>query len=229
MFKRRMRAPLIVMAIVTGLVASVLAPADALTNTAIRGIRNCNPSSATISSACMSGALSNFDAARAKEHLGKLVLPSNFRSLTVAEQVLVLTNLDRRARGLAPFIGLNQTLDQVAARGSKGRTDPPFPWWTRQGGGNWSSTYNAFWTEYLWMYQDGPGGANMACTPGHTTSCWAHRRNILTKYGAPRVMGVATYSNGGDAALYLGYDRHDTTFVFRWSSEARYFPGGRLP
>jgi hypothetical protein len=229
MFKRRVRAHMVVTAIAAVLVASMMTPADALTNTAARGIQNCPTNSATISSACMSGALSDFNAARAKERLGKLVLPSNFRSLTVAEQILVLTNLDRRARGIAPFIGLNQTLDQVAARGSKGHTDPPFPSWTREGGSNWSSTYNAFWTEYLWMYQDGVGGVNMACTQSDTSGCWVHRANILRKYGAPRVMGVATYANGGDAALYLGSDTHDQTFVFLWSSEAKYFPGGRLP
>ncbi|MGN6724036.1 MAG: hypothetical protein ACTHJM_15625 [Marmoricola sp.] len=229
MFKRPVRAHLLVATVVAVLGVSLLTPADALTNTATRGIRNCNPSSATITDACMTGALSNFNAARAKEHLGKLVLPRNFRSLTVPEQILVLTNLDRRVRGLPAFVGLNSTLDQVAARGSKGHTDPAFPSWTRDGGSNWSSTYNAFWTEYLWMYQDGIGGSNMACSSRNTSGCWAHRRNILAKYGSPRVMGAAGYSNGGDAALYLGSDTHDTTFAFRWSSEAKYFPGGRLP
>lgn len=229
MLKRPVRAYLLVATVVAVLGVSLLAPAQALSNTAASGLRNCNPRYATITTACMSGALHDFNAARAKEHLGKLVLPSNFRSLTVPEQILVLTNLDRRARGLSPFIGLNQTLDTIAARGAKGRTDPAFPWWTREGGANWSSTYNAFWTEYLWMYEDGPGGVNMACTSTRTSGCWAHRRNILARYGTPRVMGVGGYSGYGDAALYLGSDYHDKTFVFRWSSEARYFPGGRLP
>lgn len=228
MFKRSARAHLVVAAVAAVLVASVVTPADALTNTAARGIRNCPTNSATISSACLAGALRDFNAARAKEHLGNLVLPSNFRALTVPEQMLVLTNLDRRARGLMPFIGLNQTLDQIAARGVRGHTDPPFPWWTREGGSNWSSTYNSLWTEYLWMYQDGPGGVNMACTSSRTSGCWAHRANILRRYDSPRVMGVAG-ATSGDAALYLGADTHDTTFVFRWRSEARYFPGGRLP
>ena len=229
MLKRPMRAQLFVAAMAAVLVASILAPADALTNTSIRGLQNCPTNSATISNACMSGALSDFNRARAKEGLGKLILPSNFRALTVAQQILVLTNLDRRARGLRPFIGLNSTLNGIAARGARYRTDPSFPSWTNQGGANWASTYNSLWTEYLWMYQDGPGGVNMACTPTRTTYCWAHRHNILRGYGAPRVMGVGTYSGNGDAALYLGYDTHDTTFVFRWSSEAKYFPGGKLP
>lgn len=228
MFERRVRAHIFVAAVVAVLVTSVLTPADALTNTAAKGIQNCSASSATITNACLAGALSDFNAARAKENLGRLILPSNFRSITVAEQLLVLTNLDRRARGLAPFIGLNATLDQVAARGALRHTDPSFPSWTKQGGANWSSTYNAFWTEYLWMYQDGPGGANMACTSSRSSSCWLHRANILRAYGAPRVMGVGIGA-GSTATLYLGYDTHDTTFVFRWSSEAKYFPGGRLP
>ncbi|MGN6162125.1 MAG: hypothetical protein ACTHOG_10565 [Marmoricola sp.] len=224
--------PIAVAAVAAALVAVValVGPAEAtVTNTSPRGIQNCNPRSASISSACLSGALRDFNAARAKEHLGRLILPTNFRSLTVPQQLLVLTNLDRRARGLAPFIGLNATLNRYAAHGAATRDDPAFPSWTRKGGSNWSSTYNSLWTEYLWMYYDGSGGANAACSPSHTSYCWLHRRNVLAAYAAPRVMGAGGYSSSGDAALYLGSDAHDTTFTFRWTSEARYFPGGRLP
>lgn len=221
-------------ALMIGVIAAALLalPGSAgatVTNSAPRGIRSCSPRSATITPACLAGALSDFNAARAKEHLGRLVLPSNFRSLTVPQQLLVLTNLDRRARGLAPFVGLNATLNSISARGAAARRDPAFPAWTRMGGSNWSSTYNALWTEYLWMYYDGAGSANMACTSSRTTYCWLHRRNVLANYPAPRVMGAGGYASPGDAALYLGSDTHDTTFVFRWSSEARFFPGGRLP
>ena len=232
MFTRPARAHLSVSVIAAALVVvlAVAVPADAaLTNSTPRGIRNCNPMSYHISSACWSGALSDFNAARAKEGLGRLVLPSNFRALTLPQQLLVLTNLDRRARGLAPFIGLSTTLNSYAARGANAGTDPQFPSWTREGGGNWSSTYNAFWTEYLWMYDDGIGSPNGACTRTRTTWCWAHRRNVLGSYAAPRVMGASANAKTGDAALYMGSDTRDTTFTFRWSSEARYFPGGRLP
>lgn len=228
MFKRLMRVHVFVAGLVAVLVASVLTPADALTNTPANGLQNCNPSSATITNACLTGALHDYNAARAKEHLGRLILPSNFRKLTVLQQLLVLTNLDRRARGLAPFIGLNSTLNQYAASGAAGRRDPSFPRWTRMGGANWSSAVNSLWTEFLWMYDDGVGSPNISCTRTSTTWCWAHRHNILAAYGSPRVMGAGSASHG-DATLYLGSDSHDTTFTFRWSSEAKYFPGGRLP
>ena len=233
MGKRLARVHVFALVAAAGLAASVLAvigPAEAsITNTAARGIQNCNPNSATITSACLSGALSDFNAARAKEHLGKLILPSNFRSLTVAEQMLVLTNLDRRARGISAITGLSTNLDTLTARAAKTRTDPAFPSSTRSGGSNWSSTYNALCTEFLWMYQDGVGGANMACRTSSSSGCWQHRRNILMSYAAPRVMGAGGYGGYGDATLYLGSDTHDTTFAFRWSSEAKYFPGGRVP
>jgi len=233
MFKHRVSARTAIAVVASGLLVSLLSivgPAEAVvTNTAPRGIQNCNTNSSAISAACLSGALSDYDRARAKEHLPRLILPTNFRSLSMPAQLLVLTNLDRRARGLAPIVGLNATLDSYAARGAGARRDPAFPWWARQGGANWSSTYNALWTEYLWMYDDGVGSPNMACSASRTTWCWAHRRNILSNYGAPRVMGAGGYPNNGGATLYLGYDTHDTTLVFRWSSEARYFPGGRLP
>ncbi|MGN6722989.1 MAG: hypothetical protein ACTHJM_10295 [Marmoricola sp.] len=200
------------------LLAVAIEPATASTppTTTPSGLRACPMSSATISSACLSGALSDFNRARAKEGLHRLILPSNFRSLTVAEQLLVLTNLDRVARHLQPFTGLNSTLDKYAAAGASTRRDPRFPSWTRQGRANWASTYNPLWSEFLWMYYDGGAG-------------WVHRHNILTAFGSPRVMGAAGYPKTGDATLYMGYDGHDATYVFRWSSEARYFPGGVLP
>jgi hypothetical protein len=185
-------------------------------------------SSATISSTCLSGALSDFNRARAKEGLRHLILPSNFRSLSVPEQLLVLANLDRVARRLQPFVGLNSTLDKYAAAGAAARRDPRFPSWTKQGRANYASTYNALWTEFIWMYYDG-AGTNPACTSSTPSQCWIHRRNILTSFGSPRVMGAGGYAQTGDATLYMGYDAHDTSYVFTWSREARYFPGGVLP
>lgn len=209
----------------------VLQSADAatLTNTAPSGLTKCNPRSATITSACKSGALADFNRARAKEGLRPMVLPSNFVSLKPIQQLLVLTNLDRRARGRSAFPGLNATIDSYAQAGANRGGDPNFPSWTRQGGANWASSVNAFWTEFLWVYDDGIGSGNMSCTRTNTSGCWQHRRNVLLGYTKPIVFGAGVNSTRGSAALYLGENTHDRTLCWSWASEARYFPGGRLP
>ena len=212
-------------------VTVVIESADAvtLTNTAPSGLNKCNPRSATITSACKSGALADFNRARAKEGLRPMVLPSNFVSLKPIQQLLVLTNLDRRARGRAAFPGLNTTIDSYAQSGANRGRDPNFPSWTRQGGSNWASTVNPFWTEFLWVYDDGIGSGNMSCTRTNTSGCWLHRRNVLMGYTKPIVFGAGVNSVHGTAALYMGENTHDRTLCWTWASEARYFPGGRLP
>lgn len=205
------------------------ADAWTLTNTAPSGLRSCNPQSGSITTACRSGALADYNRARAKEGLKPLVLPSNFVALKPNEQLLVLTNLDRRARGRAAFPGLDATADKYAQAGANRGGDPNFPSWARQGGANWASSANAFWTEYLWMYDDGPGSGNLSCTSRTPSGCWQHRRNVLLAYSKPLVFGDGVNTSRGSAAMYLGQDAHDHTLVWTWASEARYFPGGKLP
>lgn len=230
----RLRPVLLTVAAVAGLalwIGLAMSSADAwtLTNTAPSGLNKCNPQSIRITTACRSGAIADYNRARAKEGLHPLVLPSNFVSLKPIEQLLVLTNLDRRARGRLAFPGLNATLDSYAQGGANHARDPYFPSWTRQGGANWASAVNPLWTEYVWMYDDGPGSGNMSCTRTHTAGCWQHRRNILLAYTKPLMLGAGVNSLHGTAMLYLGEDSHDRTLVWTWASEARYFPGGRLP
>lgn len=217
-----------------GLVSSVTlvmgsAAAWTLTNTPPSGLTRCSPQSVRITTACKAGALADYARARAKEGLRPLVLPSNFVALKPIEQLLVLTNLDRRARGRVAFPGLDATADRYAQGGANGGRDPSFPSWIRQGGANWASTLNPFWTEYLWMYYDGPGTGNMSCTGTRTAGCWQHRRNVLLAYTRPLVFGAGINTLHGSAVLYLGGDTRDRTLVWSWASEARYFPGGRLP
>ena len=205
--------------------------ADAVTpsNTAPSQLYRCDPRSATITAACKRGALADFNRARAKEGLRPLVLPSNFVSLTTIQQLLVLTNLDRRARGLTAFPGLNATLDRYAQTGANRGGDPYFPPWARQGGSNWASSVNPFWTEFVWMYDDGIGSGNISCTSTHPSGCWQHRRNVLLAYTRPIAFGAGVNAVHGSGVLYLGEDSHDRTVTWSWASEARYFPGGRLP
>lgn len=179
-----------------------------LTNTKPSGLYNCDPMSTAISSACLTGALSDFNAARRKEGLPAMVLPSTFRSLSVPNQLFALTNIERRDRGIPTFLAVSSTLSSYALYAANRAMDPLFPSWTQQGGSNWASPKNTLWSHFVWMYDDGLGSGNMDCTTSNQTGCWGHRTNILGSYGFPRIMGAAVGSTGV-ATLMLGLDSHD--------------------
>lgn len=183
------------------------ASASGLTNTQPNGLYNCNPYSSTITSSCLSGALSDFRAARAKEGLGPMVLPTGFTSLSVPNQIYVLTNIERRDRGLPTFL-MGSSLTSIVLYAANNAIDPIFPSWTQQGGSNWASPKNSLWADFIWMYDDGIGSGNIDCTSSNQTGCWGHRRNILGSYGFPRVMGAALGATGV-ASIMMGYDSHD--------------------
>ena len=68
-------------------------------------------------SSCLTEAVGALDQARARLGLPPYQLPSNFSALGPAEQVFVLTNLDRVYYGLAPITGLTADLNAAAATG----------------------------------------------------------------------------------------------------------------
>ena len=176
---------------------------------------------AKVTPACRRGALADFDRARAKEGLGPMRLPSNFARLTVPEQILVLTDIDRTDRGLRPVLGLARALQPYAQAGANRGDDPRFPAWTRAGGANWASGANALMDEFLWMYDDGPG-LNLDCPAAGSPGCWGHRHNILRRYPGPLLMG-AGHGRRGDTQLFLGDDHHDRANLFTWAHERSYF------
>ncbi|MHB8264221.1 MAG: hypothetical protein ACYDGY_10860, partial [Acidimicrobiales bacterium] len=81
--------------------------------------------SATVQSfrspSCVQALLAGLNAVMAGEGIGPVSLPSNWSQLTPAEHVFALIDLERAARGLAPFAGMTSTLDQYAQEGA----DPP--------------------------------------------------------------------------------------------------------
>lgn len=212
-------------AVATACVVMLAAPAhaaDPSSNTSPSGMFNCDVNSSQITTACLTGAISDFNRARAREGLGPINLPSNFKYLPAAFQFLVLANIDRADRGLVAFSGLSTTLSSYATQGALNNTDPPFPSWVGYGAGNWVGSVNAFWGEYEWVYDDGYGSSNMDCTSPSSSGCWGHRHNVLVNWPGPIVMGAGT-ARGGAATIVLGEDRHDTANQFQWASEFPYF------
>ena len=137
---------------------------------------------------CINAEIGVLNAARADLGLGPYVVPADFASLTGAQQLLILCNLDRLAYGLPPIAGLSPALNTVAAGGVTADNDPdpsalltsiPVFGWTS----NWAGAYpNAPEAYYAWMYSDGWSGnqtSNLDCTSATASGCWGHRQDVL--------------------------------------------------
>jgi hypothetical protein len=165
---------------------------------------------------CMDAAVPDFDKARAAEGLPNIVLPDDFDTLSVPEQVLALTDIERVDRGLPPAPGLSSSLNQLAQQGANAQTDPAFPQPSHGTGeqSNWAGTGSSLLGVFLWMYDDGPGSGNLDCTATNSSGCWGHRHTILGSYDTPIAMGAAVADPGGSRASLteelIGGDSTDT-------------------
>jgi hypothetical protein len=110
-----------------------------------------------------------------------MVLPSDWAVLTPQEQLFVVIDLERTARGLAPLEAMSTVLDSQATDAAANGRDPdpgalPVSAW----GAVWGDGYaSALEVDYEWMYDDGPGSPNEACPRARAPGCWGHRHNIL--------------------------------------------------
>ena len=139
------------------------------------------------SPACTDYVLAAIDAARTAEHVGPLLLPHNWYRLTIPEQLFVVTNLERTARGLLALLGIVPALSHAAALGAVRNVDP----WSSGGIPVRSmssiladASPSPLAADYLWLYNDGWGGTrsntpNIDCTSSVAAGCWGHRLNIL--------------------------------------------------
>jgi len=139
---------------------------------------------------CDTVALAGIDAALASEGYGPLRLPSDFASLGVGAQLLAVTNAERSIRGLPAFVGPEPGLDAAAATGALAAIDPQGPTgmaWASIWAGGYDTPLAA---DFAWMYEDGPGGSNLDCTPADSAGCWGHRHDILAEFPAGSTAGV---------------------------------------
>ncbi|MCW3035070.1 MAG: hypothetical protein JWM17_382, partial [Actinobacteria bacterium] len=149
--------------------------------------QSCSPSGADASVECAQVVLQSIDNARAKEHVGPMVLPSNFGKLSVPQQLFVALNRERVDRRLPPITGLSDGLSALAERGASTGKLPPDP-----GSGysnadtEWiGAVVNALDAVYQWMYERG--------------SAWADRHAVLDDFGsAGTVVMGASFSPTGD-------------------------------
>jgi hypothetical protein len=168
---------------------------------------------------CISVAIPDFNQARAGEGLTPLVLPNDFDALSVPEQLLALTNIERVDRDLAPVPALSSRLNTLAAAGAAAGQDPAFPspFDGTSAGSNWFSGTSTLLAMFVWVYDDGPGSSNGECTAPGLPGCWGHRHTILgtgssgaaaVGYDTPIAMGAAV-GNGSVTVELVGGDTTD--------------------
>lgn len=131
----------------------------------------------------------------AQEQLAPLTLPTNWSTLTGAEQMFVWTNLERTSRGEVAITNLVNTYDAAVQTGLTNDADPSLSGLPGNAGSIWAG---AFTTElgamYGWLYDDGFGGENGDCTTPTSPGCWGHRDNILANansFGNPTEIGTS--------------------------------------
>jgi hypothetical protein len=130
-----------------------------------------------------------------------------FDAMPIAEQLFVISNLERVNRGLAPVLYMTTQLNQYAQAGADTRADPNFPSILtggaplKYGDSNWASGFESvLHANYSWMYHDGLNSGNIDCTATDTAGCWGHRDNILLANP-----GVGCYLAMGAASTGLAY------------------------
>ncbi|MDA8287364.1 MAG: hypothetical protein M0014_02730 [Actinomycetota bacterium] len=145
---------------------------------------------------CPALVVQGIDRERRAEHLRPLALPTNFASLGAGDQLFVLVNLERIARGVPPLVGVAEALSPAANSAAERGGDPIFAKRygaievaTDSGGtyafdGAWAGgSLNPVAAIFGWLYQDGWGGpgktSNLACTSSAASGCWAHRDELL--------------------------------------------------
>ncbi|PSR20196.1 MAG: hypothetical protein C7B45_16045 [Sulfobacillus acidophilus] len=146
------------------------------------------------SSACTAATVSALDQARRDEGIGPLYLPRTWSKLTPAEQLFVIVNLERTARGEVPITGLTAGLDNVAAAGARSQQDPLVGMPAAPVVSVWARTPGPLASDYDWMYDDGFGGVgrtlNVDCTSAMAPGCWEHRANILAEWRTRLLAGI---------------------------------------
>jgi hypothetical protein len=220
--------------------ASVMTPATA--DPLADPTSNTDPSSAfvhacasmdtskTANDTCDAAATSDFQNAWTAEGISQtFALPGGFDTLSVPDQLLAISNLERTARGLVPITGLSTALNGLAQAGADADDDPAFPNPYEPvdpsdgsrgypAGSNWAGAGNsALLDDFYWMYDDGVGSGNIDCSQPSDPGCWGHRHNIIATYAAPVMMGAAvTYGTTWGTSMATEFISADTADVPRF-------------
>ncbi len=174
--------------------------------------------------------LSDMNAVRAlQEGLPPLVLPSNWTTLTPAEQMFVSTNMERVSRGLPAIPDLVNTYDAEVTTGMQTDADPVINENVNGSESIWAGGNDTVLGAMNgWLYADGVGVGNLDCNAPTDPGCWGHRNAILdgpagtiTANEMDAVVGTDTMGSPSYAAAFV-LDPNPTpaaNVVFTWAAE----------
>ncbi len=130
------------------------------------------------------------------------MLPSDFSTLTVPEQLFVVIDRERVDRGLAPVPGLSTALDANAQKGADVAGLPPRlgPAYTSARSEWIGAVDNGLDADFQWLYDDGPDSGVPGCTQNRSAGCWADRRVFLGRFGSRHVVMGAAFDPTGDTS-----------------------------
>jgi hypothetical protein len=180
------------------------------------------------SQTCTDAVVAAINHARSLEGVGPMVLPTDFASLSPAQQTFVVSNVERVDRGLAPVAGMVDSLNTLAAGAAANDADPMLPTWTIGSfhavmwGSIWAGDLNPLASDYDWMYNDGwspSGSINLDCTSASADGCWGHRHVILSA-GDHLITGVATVQQSSwmsDAQIFVAGSGTYPAFTYSWA------------
>jgi hypothetical protein len=196
---------------------------------------------APLGNGCEEALIAELDSARAATGLGPYLLPTSFVSLAPDRQLLILTDLDRVAYGLAPVPGLDAELDWSAVEGADEDSDPLPPGELSPGGAvegyasDWAGGFvNVLQAYYDWMYDDGYPSANEDCTSPDEAGCWGHRQNVLVTFPESEgslSLGAAAGADGDGQpsyALVIAHTSQAGDYYYTWA-EAQEAGAGQVP
>jgi len=196
---------------------------------------DCRTQPLDVSAGCTQAFLDEIDHAASAEGLAPMVLPSNWGSLTVPEQIFVVINLERIDRGLQPLLGLTVAWNLVAQIGADDNTDPGAGSGYLLVAGEWAGgVYNALEADLDWMYEDGPGTINVRCPSAGASGCWEHRNEILSMGSCTTCVAGAGYASLSGAssmtAAIVEPNGSTPALSFSWvANVAPYLPGSSPP
>jgi hypothetical protein len=180
---------------------------------------------------CVAATIQATNGARAQEGLGGIGLPSTYSTLTAAEQLFVLADIERVSRRLPPAVGLVDEFDRDAQAAAQSNTDPtpslvPPGVQVVRWASNWDENTGPLGSNYSWMYDDGAGSGNLACPSAGAAGCWGHRDNILgfsaaeMQAGQTLVMGAGEAAPGGpwlsDTELLAVITGNPAYYIYTW-------------
>jgi len=172
---------------------------------------------------CIQSGLDELSAAASEAGLS-LSLPSaaTLASMSLPQQLMTLVNDVRAAYGLGPLQYDPAMLSTTELGAEQGMHPPeadlPGLTYTSLGGGTYQDNWSSDWAAassapaavYMWIFDDGWGGAgfmqtpNYDCTSPGAPGCWVHRNSLLSYSTSP---GVTAYA----AAAAYGYCSVDAT------------------